>query len=109
MKKFDMKIVAIDFDETITDNESCWLSVMTTLEKFGYQVIVVTYRKPDAWPEDLQFLVNKGYKVYFTGQVSKQKFMSDLGIKVDIWIDDEPKSITMNYNTTNWTFEPCAD
>lgn len=104
-----MKIVAVDFDETISDNVGGWLAVMATLERFGYQVIVVTYRKPDAWPEDLDFLKDKGYKVYFTGQRAKKKFMSDLGIDVAIWIDDEPQSIDMDYDTTVWKFVPCED
>lgn len=100
-----MKIVGVDFDETISDCEHGWLRVLETLEKVGYQVIVVTYRAPTDWPEDLDFLRTKGYKVYMTGRQGKRRFLEKLGVKVDIWIDDTPESILYDYNTSTWKFE----
>lgn len=90
------KVVAFDFDETISDNEPAWLQVMLLLEKKGYHCIVVTWRKPELCPEDLQFLVDKGFKVYYTSGQAKQTYMASKGIKVDIWIDDNPFSILNN-------------
>ena len=89
----EQKTIGIDFDETISDNPAAWLVVMKVLEQAGYRVVVVTWRKPDSWPEDLQFLVDKGNKIYYTSLHAKQKHMENLGIKVSIWIDDNPFAI----------------
>lgn len=93
---YEPKVVALDFDETISDNEPLWLQVMLALEKGGYHVIVCTWRKPDMYPEDLQFLVDKGFKVYYTSGEAKQVYMARQKIRVDIWIDDNPYAILNN-------------
>ncbi len=87
------RVVAVDFDETISDNPGTWLSVMRALELGGYTVYVVTWRSPTTAPEDLQFLVDKGYKIYYTSFKAKQEYMASLGIEVAIWIDDNPFAI----------------
>jgi phosphoglycolate phosphatase-like HAD superfamily hydrolase len=90
------KIVAFDFDETISDNETLWLQVMLALEKGGYHVVVCTWRTPTTYPEDLKFLVDRGFKVYYTSGQAKQTYMESKGIKVSIWIDDNPFAILNN-------------
>lgn len=87
------KVVAVDFDETISDNPAAWLLVMSTLEKAGYHVVVCTWRFSHTHPEDLQFLVDKGYAIFYTGLRAKRPFMEALGIYVSIWIDDNPWAI----------------
>lgn len=90
---YEPKVVAFDFDETISDNEPVWLNVMIMLERNGYHCIVVTWRKPDEWPTDLRFLVDKGFKIYYTSRQAKKQYMEQQGIKVSIWIDDNPFAI----------------
>ncbi|QNN99958.1 hypothetical protein phiPsa267_104 [Pseudomonas phage phiPsa267] len=92
----DPKIVAFDFDETISDNEPLWLQVMLALEKGGYHVVVCTWRTPTTYPEDLKFLVDRGFKVYYTSGQAKQDYMAKQGIRVDIWVDDNPFAILNN-------------
>lgn len=89
----DQKVIGVDFDETISDNEPGWLRVLELFEKIGYHVVIVTWRKPNEWPEDLQMFVDKGFKVYYTSRQAKQKYMNAQGIKVSIWIDDNPSAI----------------
>lgn len=84
------KYVGVDFDETISDNPETWMKVMVQLEDAGYTVVVVTWRSPDTYPEDLQFLVDRGWKVYYTSFKAKRPYMESLGIKIDIVIDDNP-------------------
>lgn len=86
-------VVAIDFDDTISDNPEAWLRVMSTLECCGYTVVVVTWRPEGYYPEDLQFLVDKGYKIYYTALEAKQAFMAKQGVDIAIWIDDNPFAI----------------
>lgn len=90
------KVIAIDFDETISDNERGWLKVMELLERVGYHVVVCTWRRPTQYPEDLKFLVDKGFAVYYTSGHAKQEYMELQGIDVAIWIDDNPFAILNN-------------
>lgn len=86
------KVICVDYDETISDNPGTWLSVMRTLELGGYVVYVCTWRYPHECQE-LQFLVDKGYRVFYTGRKAKKKYMADQGIEVSIFIDDNPFAI----------------
>ena len=84
--------VGIGFDETITLAPDMWLNIMATLEKNGFNVYVVTWRHSHEWPEDLQFLVDKGYKIFYTGRLNKRKYMANKGLPIDIMIDDSPEA-----------------
>jgi hypothetical protein len=94
-------IVAVDFDDTISPKKSAWLDILAAFKAAGYEVIIVTYRQPNCDPEDLDFLVKEGYKVFFTGQVAKRPYLKKLGIKPSIWIDDLPESVLFDYSTYN--------
>jgi len=98
------KIIAFDYDETISAAPNTFLEVMLTFEKMGWHCIVVTYRQHTCSPEDLDFLLEKGYKVFFTGQVAKDKFMKSLGIEVDIWVDDSPETVVRSYDPAKGIF-----
>lgn len=102
---FYQKTVAVDYDDTISHHDSAWLNILKAFELTGYRVIIVTYRRGDCCPEDLDFLVKKGYKVYFTWQRSKRQFMLERGIKVDIWVDDSPESIIFDYSTYHGKYD----
>ena len=99
-----MVLVAIDFDDVISDQPSRWLQIMQLMEQLNFLVIVVTYRSPTCWPEDLDFLREKGYKVIMTGQKAKRPFVKALGYEPHIWIDDTPESILFDYNTFSGAF-----
>jgi len=87
------KVVAVDFDETISDNESGWLQILRNLERIGYHVVICTWRAPDVYPEDLQFLVDAGFVVFYTSLQAKREYMKSQGIEVAIWIDDNPWAV----------------
>ena len=90
---YETKVIGVDFDETISDNPDGWLNVLLLLERIGYHVVIVTWRKPTEWPTDLDFLVDKGFKVYYTSRQAKKQYMEQQGIKVSIWVDDNPFAI----------------
>jgi len=98
------KIIAFDYDDTISSAPLTFLEVMLQFEKIGWQCVVVTYRQPDCSPEDLDFLREKGYKVYFTGQIGKEAFMLAEGVSVDIWVDDSPQTVIQSYNAKHGFF-----
>lgn len=93
---FSKKIVAVDFDQVISDNNQGWLQILYLFKQIGYNVIVVTYRSPQKDPYELDFLKKAGYEVYFTNNVAKKSYLKEKGINVDIWIDDYPLSILEN-------------
>lgn len=90
---YAQKVIGVDFDDTISTNELGWLQVLALFERLGYIVYVVTYRSATEWPEDMDFLRDKGYKVFCTDRMSKREFMKRKGLDVDIWIDDNPYGI----------------
>ena len=98
------KTIAFDFDKKISDHPTLFLEVMETFERFGWFVVVVTYRTPSTYPDDLDFLLLKGYKVFFTSHTAKDKYMKSLGIDIDIWVDDEPETIIRSYKAVSGVF-----
>lgn len=93
-----MQLVAIDYDETISACPTAWREVIEVMKRLGFRVIVVTYRQPDCDPYELHWLEAYVEAVLFTGQTNKRGFCTDQGYDVDVWIDDEPMSVTHNYH-----------
>ena len=94
--------VAIDFDDTITAHEAGWLKTIQTMKQVGFTVFVVTFRQPSCDPHELEWLLPHVDKIVFTGQVNKKGFCKKNGIHVDVWIDDEPMSITHDFKGFKW-------
>lgn len=89
--------ISVDYDETITTNPQGWLKIMELLHELGMTVYVVTYRHARLEEEfDLEYLKHFDFieGLIFTGRSGKKKFCEDLGINIDIWIDDNPITIT---------------
>jgi hypothetical protein len=96
-------LVAIDFDQTITEHPQGWLEVINTMKAVGMRVIVVTFRQPTCDPHELDWLDKHVEAVIFTGQRNKDQACKIRGFNVDVWIDDTPMSITHDY--INWKWE----
>lgn len=93
---------AFDFDNTISRDPEIFLKVMGFLRNRGHDVIVVSGRRTDVHPDDLDFLLDAGYKVVYTRHIAKRKWMEEVEkIKVDVWVDDCPESVD-----TSWFGEP---
>lgn len=89
---------AFDFDNTISRDPKTFLKVMEEFEKSGHTVYVVTARLPEVYPDDYQFLVDKGYRVFCTAHQNKRGFMKNLGISIDVWVDDCPEAILQDWD-----------
>lgn len=96
--KTQFNLIAVDYDDTISDRKQAWLKILSSMVEADFEIIIVTFRKPDCDPEDLAFLAEAGYKIYFTGQKAKRPFLKKLGIKPAIWIDDSPESVIFDYD-----------
>lgn len=85
-------IIALDFDGTYTEDPELWNTVVTHMQHRGYEVFCVTMRYDNEFEAPvvrncLEHIVNR---IIFTGRKAKEKFLDELGIKVNVWIDDRP-------------------
>ncbi len=88
--------ISVDYDGTITSDEPTFFKMMQLFKKAGHKVYIVTMRYPSETNALLQDWVRYVDGIYFTGRRAKKPFMEQLGIKIDIWIDDNPNAIYLN-------------
>lgn len=91
------KIVAIDYDDTISLNIDAWKQIINLFASLGAIVYVVTYRESTRF-DDMDLDIPHVKDFIFTNASAKKKYCEDIvGIEVDIWIDDSPESIVFDY------------
>lgn len=98
---------ALDYDGTITNDPETFKSIVATLRSAGHEVYIVTMRHEsevnqieDGQPsivDQWSTLVNG---IIATGRHGKKQFTDKLGIKIDVWIDDSPRSVLTNCTLT---------
>ncbi|UPW35908.1 acid phosphatase domain-containing protein [Pseudomonas phage EM] len=98
----DPYVIAFDYDETISLSPETFRLAMDTFRYGGFEVIVVTARCPSRG-EELHWLTDHGFPVYFTDKKAKRPFMEELGIKVAVWVDDNPFNV--DNDLAPWTVE----
>lgn len=81
---------ALDYDETYTADRDLWDCFIGHAQQRGHRVIGVTCRRRT---EENLAEVQMPVPVYYTDLGSKRHHMERLGVKVDIWIDDDPKCV----------------
>lgn len=97
-------IISIDYDDTYTRDKILWNSFIKQAKARGHTVLCVTarcelYGDGTEVKEDLEHLVDG---IYFTCGAPKEKFMLDLGICVQVWIDDSPQAIVPRIILNPW-------
>jgi hypothetical protein len=87
--------IAVDYDRTFTTHKGFWLDFMIRAQDLGWDVCIVTHRHHEIdWNEDFDLLeAHHSIPTYFTDGKAKKKFLLDLGVEVNIWIDDKPEGI----------------
>lgn len=88
------KNIGIDYDGTFTDNPEAWSGVIRQLLIFGYSVYCVSARSdnPDTFSK-LSSEFPSGVTILLTSHKPKKKFCEQLGINIDIWIENQPMSL----------------
>lgn len=89
------KNIAIDYDDTISLNIPMWETIIKIFNSFDFNIYVVTYRDSSQFKDIHKIDLVKDY-IYTSGKAKKQ-YCKDMGIDIDIWIDDCPESIIYNY------------
>jgi hypothetical protein len=97
-------IIALDFDQTYTLDPPAWDAFIKEMSFWDATIHIVTVRHEywDAHPLLDRLEDEFNLKVFFTDGRAKKEFMEGLGIKIDVWIDDRPQTITSN---SSWPHE----
>lgn len=84
------RIVAIDFDNTITADPEFYMSLITLYRERDWEPVICTLRDnmDDNLLEIREKLQDGGIRVYTTDGRKKRAFMLHQGISVGLWIDD---------------------
>ena len=90
------KIIAIDYDDTISLNIDAWTQIIKLLYSLGAIIYIVTYRESTR-NDDMQLDIPHVKDVLFTNSTAKKAYCENHGVEVDIWIDDCPESIVFDY------------
>lgn len=89
-------IIALDFDRTFTANPSFWIKFINDIRDGLGDVYIVTARqKKDTHPW-LEKLADITEDIIFCDGQAKQDVCAHFGIKIDIWIDDNPLNILVS-------------
>lgn len=102
-----MITIAIDYDGTFSLAPGLWARFIADANSCGCRVFVISCRKCECSPAmkcenhvDLKAampLIGEdgvtSLTFYLTNGAPKRWFMEQRGIKVDIWVDDEPMTI----------------
>lgn len=97
-------IIALDFDNTYTLDPPTWDDFIRLMYDSGHVVKIVTVRHEywDAHPLLDRLEEEFGVRVYYTDGRAKKEYMEGRDIKIDVWIDDRPQTITAN---STWPHE----
>lgn len=93
--------IAIDFDETLTADAALWREFLVSVQSLGHTCVCVTARRGTDENRDTvaEWMESHGIciPVFFTSLGSKVDYMEKAGMKVDIWIDDDPRKCALGH------------
>ena len=94
-------LIAIDFDLTLTADAELWRRFLEDVRQLGHRCVCVTARRDT---DENRTTVSEWMQmhgidipVFFTSLGSKVDFMQKRGMKVDIWIDDQPGKCALGH------------
>jgi acid phosphatase class B len=87
--------ISIDFDDTYTRDPYLWDEFVSNAVRRGHVVYCVTARTPEESAEVYATIAKiiGIERCVFTSSRSKRKTVAARGIRIDIWIDDNPDAI----------------
>lgn len=88
----------LDHDGTMTAEPEGFRAFIEVMRALGHKVYIVTFRYPseatdivETWGHLVDGVICTGTRG--VGRVAKDKAMLDLGIKINIWIEDTPRAV----------------
>jgi hypothetical protein len=90
--------ISLDYDDTYTRDPKAWLMFIKLFRARGHKVYCVTMRHNIGTQalEVIDALDTEVDGIYFTGHKAKENFMFDQGIRIDVWIDDQPNFVNQD-------------
>jgi hypothetical protein len=82
--------ISLDYDNTFTRDPVFWLNTVNYARLRGHKVYCVTMRSPEEGAQVFHDLTGKVDGICFTNRRAKKDYMFELGISIDVWIDDMP-------------------
>lgn len=93
--------IALDYDGTVTEDPDGWANFIGLMRQRGHRITIVTFRKPEEETADLRWFAGTNLTpIVFTARHPKKEWCDARGIKIDVWIDDEPSLII---NKSDWS------
>lgn len=84
-------IISLDYDDTYTNDPVFWNQFIGLAKAYGHEVICVTSRRDTMDNRaDMEIPVEK---ILFAYDAPKKDYANWQGVKVDVWIDDNPHRI----------------
>tara|TARA_R110000823_G_scaffold16180_1_gene51829 strand:- start:36 stop:350 length:315 start_codon:yes stop_codon:yes gene_type:complete len=86
--------IALDFDETYTEDPILWAAFITKCKVRGHSIAFVTYRSDNGDNGDIEYEAEcLGIDIMYTSGKQKQHCFN-----ADVWIDDSPETIVKYTN-----------
>jgi hypothetical protein len=93
--------IAIDFDETLTADADLWRRFLSVAIDLGHHCVCVTARRAtdDNLDTITEWMHSHGIDlpIFFTSLGSKVDYMTKRGLRVDIWINDDPRKCALGH------------
>ena len=86
--------ISLDFDGTYTEAPELWNRFIAQFRNAGHKVYCITMRKPEECADVESSLSNRVDAIHYTSREGKISYCLKHGLKVDVWIDDQPHFIT---------------
>lgn len=90
--------IAFDIDRTLDLDPLAWVDAVNALASHGHHCIAITCRPPTDRQVIQDFFMRwsldfSAGRTYYTSGQSKLSYCLERGIKVDVWVDDDPGCI----------------
>ena len=86
-------LICIDYDGIYTEDPGLWQRFITDAIKSVYKVICAIMRYEE---ENIDPRLRDSVDIIYTNRKAKIKYLAELGIVPDIWIDDNPSWLFTN-------------
>lgn len=94
-------MIAMDYDNTFSADPSLWADFIAIAQQRKHTVLCVTarHRSPTDYKEIKDAFKSHGIDIpiYFTEMGSKIQYMLDQGVKISVWIDDDPRAVIIGH------------
>lgn len=88
-----MANISFDYDNTITEDLYGFIEVIKLLRNRGHRIYIITMRYASEFISETKTFENMVDGIICTGRQPKKQAAQLAGVKIDIWIDDEPRAI----------------